>query len=126
MHLRALHLQETKSFLLCVYCFHIQTTNHIHSPITGEIVHVSVDHDMTQIQEEACVYSLVNDTDEDTCALFNHLLRPSVASFEAPVLLEEKQIAITSEVIVRRLDIVYRSTRLLHQAPKNSPPFLIS
>ena len=109
-----------------VYSFHLQTTRHVHSPISGEVVHVSANYDMTPTQDEACIYSLVDDTDEDACALFNHLLRPSVASFEATALFNEKQVAIMTEVAVRRLDIVYRSTRLLHQAPKNSPPILIS
>ncbi len=111
---------------LGVYGFHIQTARHVHSPISGEVVHASTSSDMTPVQEVACVYSSVDDTDEDACALFNHLLRPSVASFEAPASFDEKQAAITTEVTVRRLDIVYRSTRLLHQAPKNSPPIVIS
>ena len=111
---------------LGAYWFHIQTAMHVHSPISGEVVHAAVNDDVTPVQEEACVYSSVNDTDEDSCALFNHLLRPSAASFEAPASFDEKQVVITTEVVARRLDIVYRSTRLLHQAPKNSPPNLIS
>ena len=112
---------------LGVYGFHIQTARHVHSPISGEVVHASANYeDMTPVQDAANVYSSVDDTDEDACALFNHLLRPSVASFETTASFDEKQAAITTEVTVRRLDIVYRSTRLLHQAPKNSPPIVIS
>ena len=112
--------------LLGALVFHMRTEVHVTSPVTGEVVHVSVGHAGMHVCVSADVHPLYEDEDGDACELFNKLLRPSFANPCTAHSAASESTAISTEIVVHRLDIVYRSTRLLHQAPKNSPPCRIS
>ena len=108
---------------------HMETIDHIYSPITGEVMHVSAEHAIsascTPEDQEDFVAPLQTE-EEDPCLLFNKMLRPDTTNSVEPPPLVVDTTVISSEIIAHRLDIVYRSTRLLQQAPKNSPPHSIS
>ena len=107
---------------------HMETIDHVYSPITGEVMHVSAEHAIsascTKDQED--FVAPLQTEEEDPCLLFNKMLRPDTTNSVEPPPLVVDTTVISSEIIAHRLDIVYRSTRLLQQAPKNSPPHSIS
>ncbi|MBQ1266808.1 MAG: hypothetical protein IIY06_08595 [Proteobacteria bacterium] len=109
-----------------VMFLHLNMSVHVISPITGEVIHGSVEHIQVSQTEQAIVQSEDISVDEDTCELFNKFLRPTVANVDLPQTIQIDQVTISNEIIARKLDIVYRSTRLLQQAPKNSPPEMLS
>ena len=115
--------------LLGAIMIHMETTVHAHSLITGEVIHISAEHDpsvSTHAQNQEDYVAPLQTEEEDPCALFNKMLRPDTSSSIEPQPLPVDSVIISSELIARKLDIVYRSTRLLQQAPKNSPPHVLS
>lgn len=105
---------------------HMHTTVHVHSSRTGEVIHLSATLIQSPVDEQPSLRSEMPVSDEDVCELFNPWLRPSVAQHEPSVSIANEAVLISQEILARKLDRIYRATRLLLQAPKNSPPSSLS
>ena len=110
----------------CMLFLHISAIPHVHSSVTGEIIHISTDI-VTIHDHNVTVFDIpLRDADDEHCELISTLAHASVfVAAKATQAVPPENANISQEVQIHRLQLVFDAIKALYLAPKNSPPYLV-